>query len=209
MLRFFYDEGYKSKQIKIEMPHIGYKRLLFLSIDELKEVIKACNLPRDKAIILLCADSGIRRAELCNLNWGDIDLKNGIIRILQGKGRKYRTVIIGLATRKILKEYKESIDSSSDDKPVFQVSNGKRITVMGLRSLFIRLGGRAKVKVTPHSLRRTFATLSLKAGMNLIYLQSLMGHSSLEMTKHYIQLLDEDLLIAHQQHGPIDNLLTG
>ena len=56
-------------------------------------------------------------------------------------------------------------------------------------------------------LRRTFATLSIKAGMNLVHLQGLLGHSSIEMTRHYIQMLDEDLIEAHKEFGPIDKFL--
>jgi len=55
-------------------------------------------------------------------------------------------------------------------------------------------------------LRRTFATLSLRAGMDVFQLQALMGHSSLEMTRRYVSLLDEDLIKAHKKHGPIDHL---
>jgi len=57
-------------------------------------------------------------------------------------------------------------------------------------------------------LRRTFATLSLRAGMDVFQLQALMGHSSLEMTRRYVSLLDEDLIQAHKKHGPIDNLIS-
>jgi len=81
MLRFFYQEGYKSKLVKIDMPKLGYKRLIFLSIDELKNVIESCQNIRDKTIVLILVDSGIRRAELCNLNWEDVDLGSGILRI--------------------------------------------------------------------------------------------------------------------------------
>ncbi len=75
----------------------------------------------------------------------------------------------------------------------------------GLGSVLKRISKRAGIHLTSHALRRTFATLSLKAGMNLIHLQGLMGHSSIEMTRHYVKTLDEDLLNAHQEHGPIDS----
>ena len=75
---------------------------------------------------------------------------------------------------------------------------------MGLRSVLLRIGDRAGIKVTPHALRRTFATLSLRAGMNLIQLQALLGHSSIDMTRRYVELLDEDLLEAHKEHRPVD-----
>ncbi|MCJ7648284.1 MAG: hypothetical protein MUP85_06700 [Candidatus Lokiarchaeota archaeon] len=54
----------------------------------------------------------------------------------------------------------------------------------------------------------TFATLSLRACMNVIQLQGLLGHSTLEMTRYFIEMLDEDLVKAHKEHGPVDNLLN-
>ena len=60
----------------------------------------------------------------------------------------------------------------------------------------------------PHALRRTFATLSLIAGMNVIQLQGLLGHSTLEMTRHYIEMLDEVLVKAHKEYEPIDNYFS-
>ena len=47
----------------------------------------------------------------------------------------------------------------------------------------------------------------IRAGMNVIQLQGLLGHSTLEMTRHYVELLEEDLILAHQEHGPIDKMI--
>jgi len=55
-------------------------------------------------------------------------------------------------------------------------------------------------------LRRTFVILSLRAGMDVLHLQSMLGHSSLEMVYHYAQMVDDDILQAHKQHSPIDSL---
>jgi integrase/recombinase XerD len=63
------------------------------------------------------------------------------------------------------------------------------------------------VHIAPHALRRTFATLALKAGMNPLHLQGLLGHSSLEMTRRYVQMMDEDLVEAHRMYGPVDHAL--
>ena len=72
----------------------------------------------------------------------------------------------------------------------------------------MRISERAGIKVTPHALRRTFATLSRRSGMDLLELQALMGHASLEMTKRYIEMLEDDLIEAHRKHGPIDRYLN-
>jgi site-specific recombinase XerD len=206
MLRFFNEEEYTSTLIRFEMPSVGKRRLPVLSLEELKIVIEGCITTRDKAIVLLLADTGLRRAELCSLNWEDINIKSGIVRVTKGKGNKYRTVVMGLTTRNAIKEYVKTV-CNNDKEPVFQTSTRKRLSPMGLRSMLMRLGKRTNIHITPHALRRTFATLCLKAGMNLIHLQSLMGHSTLEMTSQYIQLLDDDLLSAHMKHGPLDSFL--
>jgi len=75
-----------------------------------------------------------------------------------------------------------------------------------LRSLLLRIGKKAGIHLSPHALRRTFATLSLQNGMDIVSLQTLLGHSSLETTRRYIQWLDSDLLEDHRKHSPADNL---
>ena len=123
-----------------------------------------------------------------------------------GKGRKYRTVIVGVKTRRVLLKYHTEINPD-DSAPLFQTNSGDRFTESGLHSWMRRLSERTGIHITPHALRRTFATLSLRAGMNVFQLQGLLGHSSLEMTRHYVSLIDKDLIDAHQKHGPVDNLL--
>ena len=66
---------------------------------------------------------------------------------------------------------------------------------------------RAQIHVTPHTLKRTFAILALRAGLSLIELQAYLGHSSLDMTQRYIEMLDDDLLDARREHGPVDCFL--
>lgn len=205
-VRFLFQEEYIPQIIKFEMPRIGEMRLPVLNIDQVKRLFDSCSVPRDKAIILLMVDTGLRRAELCSLNWGDVDLKTGICIIRRGKGKKSRTVILGVVTRRALLAYRRTISPNEHD-PVFQISTGKRLSPYGLRSLLVRLSNKANVNVSAHALRRTFVVLSLKGGMSLAHIQSLMGHTTPKMTLHYARLSDEDLLTAHQEHGPIDNFL--
>ena len=151
-------------------------------------------------------DTGLRRTELVNMNWKDVDLKTGVALVRRGKGGKYRSVVIGVKTRRALLAYRSKINPA-EDEALFQTRTGTRLKPDGLRSLLKRLGDKVNLRISPHILRRSFATLSLKAGMNLVHLQGLLGHSSIEMTRHYIQMLDEDLIEAHKSHAPIDNFL--
>lgn len=135
-----------------------------------------------------------------------MDISSGIVRVEKGKGRKARSVVIGVHTRRALLKYRREVDSG-DEKPLFQTRSGGRFTASGLRSWMLRISKRANIHISPHALRRTFATLSLRAGMNVIQLQGLLGHSTLEMTRHYVEMLEEDLVKAHREHGPIDNFI--
>jgi integrase/recombinase XerD len=76
-----------------------------------------------------------------------------------------------------------------------------RLTQRGVQALFARLSKRAGLKVTPHALRRTFALMSLRQGMDVITISRLMGHATTEMTSHYLMLSDTDLLRSHEAHG--------
>jgi integrase len=189
------------------MPKIVETRQPVYSIQEIQKILLACKNKRDRAFVMLMVDSGVRLKEVLALNWEDINIKNGLVRINNGKGRKFRTVVVGIETRRALVKYRAEINSS-DSKPVFQTIHGTRFTESGLRSWMNRLSKNAGVHITPHALRRSFATISVKAGMDLFRLQALMGHSSLEMTKEYVRNLDEDLIEAHQKHSPINYVLN-
>ena len=206
MVRFWHAENYIPQPITFAMPKVTKKRLLSLDADTLQKVISVCDSPRDKAIIMLMADSGKRRAETINLNWGDVDMQSGLVKIARGKGGKARSVVIGAATRRALLKYRRTIKDASDNAPMFQTRYGGRFTGKGFREIFVRLSKKSGVQVNAHAMRRTFAILSLRAGMSPLHLQALGGWASLEMVKHYAQMVDDDLVQAHKTASPIDNL---
>ncbi len=205
LLRFWHKEGYLPQPVVFDMPKIRQKRLPFLAAEQVKQVLDACNL-RERAIVLLLVDSGLRRQEVCNLNRSDIDPQTGVIRVRQGKGRKDRMTVIGATARRALVKYWRECLNQDKDSPAIQTENGQRLTSYGLQSLLRRLSEKSGVKFSAHALRRSFATLSLKAGMDIVSLQALMGHNSVNTTRAYIQWLDDDLLEAHRKASPIDNL---
>jgi site-specific recombinase XerD len=205
LMRFWHSEGYLPALIKFEMPKLAKKRLPVLTAEQLQRVIKVCNV-RDKALVLFMADSGLRRTETINLNWDDVDMQTGLIRVKQGKGRKDRASVIGVTTRRALLRYRRTLDKHSENDAIFQTRTGDRFTGTGFLVVFRRLSKRSGIHITPHALRRTFAILSLRAGMSPLHLQGLGGWSGLEMVYHYAQMVDDDLLQAHLEHSPVDNL---
>jgi integrase/recombinase XerD len=156
--------------------------LPILSIEDVKYVLAACSNPRDKAIILFMVDTGLRRSEVCALNWGDVDLSNGICIVQKGKGKKARSVVLGNLSRRALLTYRRNVVNHENGDPLFQTSSGSWLSPYGLRSVFVRFSEKAGVKVSVHALRRTFVVMSLKGGMSLAHVQALMGHNTPKMT---------------------------
>jgi site-specific recombinase XerD len=155
---------------------------------------------RKKASVLFIADSGLRRAEVINLNWADIDMQSGLVRVRQGKDKKGRSAVIGAINRRALLAYKRQL--SQDATIVFPCRDGARFTGSGLLRILQRLSKRTKIHVTPHALRRTFVILPLRNGMDVFHRQNLGGWEDLEMVQHYAQMVDEDLLQSHKAHSP-------
>jgi len=206
LLRFWSAENYIQSPITFAMPKVAQKRLPCLSADELSRLIASCHNPRDKALIMFIADSGLRRSEVIALNWGDIDMATGLVAVRRGKGGKARSTVIGALTRRSLLHYRRTLHNYADNAPVFQTRGGTRFVSDGLKQIFNRLSKKTGIHVTPHALRRTFVILSLRADMDVLHLQAMLGHASLEMVKHYAQMVDDDLLQEHKAHSPMDNL---
>jgi integrase/recombinase XerD len=205
LLRFWHKEGYLPQAVTFDMPKVRQKRLAFLTSEQIKRVLAVCDL-RQKAIILFLVDSGLRRQEFCNLQRKDVDLQTGMVIVRQGKGRKDRVAVIGATTRRTLLKYWQTCPNQNENAPAFQTLDGQPFSPSGLRSLLVRLSKRAGVPLSPHALRRSFATLALQGGMDLVSLQMLLGHRDISTTRRYVQWLDDDLLTAHRKASPIDNL---
>lgn len=205
-LRFLYEEGYIPTPINVKMPRVEQKKMRVLSPEELKQILKVCKKPRDKTLILFLVDSGMRRSEVRSLNWIDVDIPSGVVNIRRSKSKKARSVFIGVKTRRALLRYRRTISHEANDS-VFQTQSGTRLKPSGFRQVIRRISEKSGIPFSAHVLRRTFATLCVRGNMNVLHLQSLLGHSSLEMTRRYVSIVSEDLGESHKEHGPIDRFL--
>lgn len=160
---------------------------------------------RNRAIVLLLVDTGIRASELCNLKISDVDLKNRRV-VVFGKGSKERSLPISATTAKAIWKYLASRDSDSVHAPLFTTTRGRNLTRHALLDLLDRLGQRAGVPhVHPHRFRHTFAIHFLRNGGNAYELQMALGHTTLEMVKTYLTLAQTDLEAAHRRASPVEN----
>ena len=127
-------------------------------------------------------------------------LKTGSILVRNGKGGKARTAVIGVKARRALLKWR--MKAPDDNGQIFN------LTGSGLASAMERISKSSGVKIGCHKCRRSYATMALRSGINLITLQRLLGHSTLDMVRVYIAQVDEDLLQAHRDHSPVDRFLN-
>jgi site-specific recombinase XerD len=205
LLRFWVKDKTIPEMLEFDMPTVEKKRLPTLTAEQLQYVLNKCNV-RDKSIVLTIVDSGVRRRETIGLNWGDLDMNTGLLRVRRGKGKKDRSTVVGATTRRALLKYQRELTNIRLDAPLFQTDEGQRFTSDGFIQIFHRLTERTGIYISPHALRRTFAILSLRAGMDALHLQNMGGWTSLDMVNHYAQMVDDDLLQAHRSHSAIDNM---
>ena len=124
-----------------------------------------------------------------------------------GTGRKThgRIVYLGKAARKAVWKYLAEREIKYHDDPLFLTDDDKPMTHGAIRLLLGRIGASAGVpKVHPHKFRHTFAVQFLRNGGNIYVLQRLLGHSSLEMVKRYLALVESDAAKAMQASSPAD-----
>ncbi|HEK85479.1 MAG: tyrosine recombinase XerC [Candidatus Saccharicenans sp.] len=160
---------------------------------------------RDKAILELLYASGLRVSELVSLDLEDIHLKERLLRV-KGKGKKERIVPFGREAEKWLKSYLAARTALIKNKvvpAVFLNYRGERLTVRSVQRLVRRRLRQIAVnrKISPHSLRHSFASHLLSRGADLRAIQELLGHKSLATTQKYTHLdLTHLLEVYHKAH---------
>jgi integrase/recombinase XerD len=210
--RFAYEEKYIPELPVFKMPQIKKKRLLYLDANDIPKVLDTCTSIRDLALLNLAIASGLRLSEIISLDWQHISLRDGKIIVLHGKGDKYRVCMVDKGTLRILIRYHNelkalSVDFVASNAPLIQTDQHTRLRPNGLRSIMDRISTRSGVKMTAHSLRRTFARLSVKNGMDIVWLQHLLGHENIETTKYYVGELDvDDVAKFYEVHAPLRDI---
>jgi site-specific recombinase XerD len=162
---------------------------------------------RDRAIILLLLDTGIRATELCTLTLATLDLKNQRLTVM-GKGRKERTLPICPRTAQEIWRYHTTRDNARPRDPVFSTRTGRPMDRHNLRHMLVGAGKRAGVPgVTVHRFRHTFAINFLRNGGNIFALQRILGHATLDMVQRYLAIAQTDIDQAHREASPVANWL--
>lgn len=158
---------------------------------------------RNKAILELLYSSGLRRSETVGLNIGDINFSEGYVRVL-GKGSKERLVPVTDIALEAISNYLSTRPQAKADEALFLGSKGGRLSGEGLAQIVKRSAVSSHVarKVTPHSLRHSFATHLLNNGCDLKSLQEMLGHKSLAATQVYTHVSLERLKKVYNAAHP-------
>lgn len=178
----------------------------FLPKDESKQLLdrapgSSASGCRDHALLELLYATGIRVAECCGLDGTDVDRSHGTVRVL-GKGDKERVVPVGEVALEAIDAYLAA--RARPDGPLFTNARGGRLTTRSAQRIVgrqARLSGTSR-RVTPHTLRHTFATHMLSEGADLRLIQELLGHRRLSTTQRYTHVSPEHLMKVYDAAHP-------
>ena len=188
----------------LRSPRREQKLPLFLTIADVERLLAAPDTGtwagrRDLAMLETLYGAGLRAGELVALNHGDVDTSDGVLRV-RGKGKKERMVPAGRCALAAIRHYLQTPDGGApprrDPNAIFvNARNGRRITSRSVRRIMTKYAVLAGLdpKLSPHSLRHSFATHMLSNGADLRSVQELLGHENLSTTQIYTHLSHEHL----------------
>jgi site-specific recombinase XerD len=210
------EEGYTEDNIfrRLKPPKLPQVLIEPLSEDEIRRVLVV--IPQDTpegvrnyALVLLFLDTGIRLSELVGLKISEIDFAAGQLKVF-GKGGKERIVPMGLTARRAIIRYLEHFRPqpvNPQEDRLFLTMAGDPISRNSVAKVLERLGRRTGLtRLHPHLLRHTFAVRYLVNGGDVFTLQKILGHTTLDMTRRYVTLANQDVKDKHRQYSPVDNL---
>ncbi|THF70701.1 integrase [Deinococcus sp. Arct2-2] len=201
---------------RLERPQKPQRMMVTLSPDECRRLLdvarKSPSKGRDTAMVVTLFDTGLRLAELAGLTLTDVRFTEGHLLVV-GKGNKERVVPLGMRSTETLERYirRHRQPRHISVQGVFLGRTGLPLTRSGVSQVLADLAKQAAIPrahAAPHAFRRAFAVNYLRNGGDVFSLQHVMGHTNLDMTRRYVQLLPEDLQQVHGRVSPADRLMA-
>lgn len=210
---FLLDEGYLevNPSQKMQVPKIQKKLIQPLSDRDIGKLLtppegKSFTGFRNYLMVLVFLDTGLRLSELMNLKVKDIHWERYTFCVL-GKGNKEREVPFGMQVAKTLHKYLKWRSEVLASDFVFVDASGQRLKMRNVERIVERYAMKTGVqKVHCHQFRHTFALNWIRQGGDTLSLQRILGHTSLEMVRNYVNLAGEDVVLKHRQFGFLDHL---
>lgn len=207
-----YTVQYMTKFVKV--PKMPKKNVRIYSDDEVRMIFnKVTNsipwiVVRNKCMIALMYDSGLRQAELCRLKRCWLDMEQKRVKV-HGKGDKERIVPLGTLARQMLAEYLH--ECPYDSEYVFVNKQGEQLTCNTVKLMISKLAAQLDFELSCHKLRHNFATnycinqYEKNGRVDIYSLMNLMGHESLETTNRYLHMAME-IIASKQSISQLDNI---
>jgi integrase/recombinase XerD len=192
-IKYFYREIYKSPVcIDLKFAKTSTKLPVVISRNEIEKIISTINNKKHQLLIALSYGAGLRVSEAINLKIKDIDLEELTIHLKGAKGDKDRMTIF---PKKIMPELMELIALRSKNNYVFSSERGGKLTERTAQKVFENAKNNAKIQkdATFHSLRHSFATHLLENGVDVRYVQELLGHQNIRTTQLYTKVTNPSL----------------
>lgn len=201
-----------NPMLKVKMPKVPKKVVPTFSQNEIEKLLRQPDKKtsigfRNYTIMLTYLDTAARLSEIAGLKVDDVDLDNGYLRVM-GKGSRERYIPFGHKVSKALLKYKlkyrpESLGNDS----FFLNMHGRPLAADRIQKMISGYGEKAGLKKCHvHKLRHTSSVMYLRNGGDPFSLQKKLGHSSLQMTRHYSNLADSDVRAQHLRYGVADRL---
>jgi integrase/recombinase XerD len=209
-LTWLAENGHTPERLRVPLTKQPKRVLKTYTPEEVERIIrhkpKSQTGKRIMAILFLLIDTGSRVSEALSLTRGNVDFENLLVT-LEGKGGKQRRVPFGLECRKRLFQWL----NTHERELVFCTKDGRMMRYDNLRRDFLALLRAAKVEKSEgsfHAFRRFFGKTYIRGGGNALLLQRIFGHSSLEMTRRYVDADEEDLKRAHRTLSPLESVIA-
>ncbi len=195
---------------QVSAPKQPKKIPVFLGVDDLLHLLASIKTDtwlglRNRAIVEMLYSSGLRVGELVGLGLADIDFEGHVLRVM-GKGSKERLVPFGKTANEALKEYmlQRTAKAQAGEEALFINKLGRRLTARSVERLIEKLRRDAGLaaRVTPHTLRHSFATHLLDGGADLRSIQELLGHANLSTTQKYTHITLDRLMEVYDKAHP-------
>lgn len=204
----FEPADFRNPLRKVKPPRVDIEPLEPVPIEHVRAMLATCKAgkftnERDKVILLVLLDTGVRAGELLALDRQDIDTLTGDVVIRKSKSRKSRSVFLGRQARRALRSYLRLRKDGT--RPLFVTDEGERLKMAGLRQIMVRRARRAGLPVPSlHGFRRACALALKRAGVDLLSIARILGHSDLSLLDRYIKQDAEDLRGEHERASPGD-----
>ena len=205
-LRYLSSCGFNTlSPARIELAKTGSRELDLISPEELDRLLQAPKSLRDKAMLELLFSTGLRVSELCGLDRDSINLTRDEFSV-RGKGEKVRLVFLSPAAKSALAAYLKARTDLAEalfiniPRAGLTSQERTRLTPRSIERIIKRYAIKAGIgkKVTPHTLRHSFATDLLRNGADIRSVQMMLGHAHISTTQVYTHLTDKHLRAVHQ-----------